>query len=76
MWSKSLEVLNPYEALMADNEGKVDKKHNAKNITFTSGTNIYDFFILPTIRCNSDGYITFVTVEWLKWFVGFKRYKH
>ena len=46
-----------------------------KNIKFTSGTNIYDFFILPTIRYNSDCYITFVTIEWMKWFIGIKLYR-
>lgn len=45
-----------------------------KNIKFTSGKNIYDFFILPTIRINSDCDITFVTVEWLWWFIGVKLY--
>lgn len=28
MWSKSVEVLNPSKALMADNENRVKKKHN------------------------------------------------
>ena len=40
---------------------------------FTSGANLYDFFIIPTIRinrtCNTDGYLT---IEWLKWFIGIK----
>lgn len=45
-----------------------------KNIVFTSGKNIYDLFILPTIRINSDCDIVFVTIEWLCWFVGVKLY--
>lgn len=46
-----------------------------KNITFTNGTNIYDFFILPTIRYNDDCDIAFLTIEWLKWFIGVKWYR-
>lgn len=45
-----------------------------KNIVFTSGKNIYDFFIIPTIRINSDCDITFITIEWLAWFIGVKLY--
>lgn len=75
MWSKSVELFNPYKALMENNENKISKQRNKKNIVFTSGTNIYDFFVLPTIRINSDCDITFVTVEWLKWFIGVKRYR-
>ena len=45
-----------------------------KNIVFTSGKNIYDFFINPTIRINSDCDITFVTIEWLALFIGVKLY--
>jgi hypothetical protein len=75
MWSKSVELLNPYKALMENNENKISKQRNKKNIIFTSGTNIYDFFVLPTIRINSDCDITFVTAEWLKWFIGVKWYR-
>ena len=45
-----------------------------ENIVFTSGKNTYDFFIIPTIRVNSDCDITFVTAEWLWWFIGVKIY--
>ena len=45
-----------------------------KNIVFTNGKNIYDFFIIPTIRINIDCDITFVTIEWLWWFIGVKMY--
>lgn len=42
-------------------------------IYFASGSNINDFFILPTIRLQSinrmDGYLT---IEWLKWYIGIK----
>ena len=42
-----------------------------KKIRFANGTNMYDFFIIPTIRITSrDGLYTFVTVEWLKWYIG------
>lgn len=43
-----------------------------ENITFTSGTNIYDFFIIPTVRYNNDGFCKYFTVEWLRWFIGIK----
>lgn len=72
MWSKSVELFNPYEALTVSNEHEVNKQNGAKSITFTSGTNVYDFFILPTIRYNNDGDIVFLTIEWLKWFAGVK----
>lgn len=42
------------------------------NIYFTSGENMYDWFIIPTIRIDrkyTD--ITYITIEWLKWFIGF-----
>lgn len=74
MWSKFVEMMNPYKALTENNNSKDGKRNNMEDIVFTSGKNIYDFFVLPTIRYNSDGYITFVTVEWLWWFVGVKIY--
>jgi hypothetical protein len=43
-----------------------------ENITFTNGTNIYDFFITPTIRYNNDGFCKYLTIEWLRWFIGVK----
>lgn len=46
-----------------------------KNIRFMSGKNIYDFFVIPTIRFNYDGWFKYLTFEWLAWFVGFKWYK-
>lgn len=75
MWSKSVELFNPYEALTENNKNQTGKQRNKKNIVFTSGKNIYDFFIIPTIRINSDCDITFVTIEWLAWFIGVKLYR-
>ena len=46
-----------------------------KKIVFTSGTNIYDFFILPTIRYNNDWLCEYITIEWLKWFIGIKMWE-
>ena len=69
MWSKSVELFNPYEAMM-ENKCEECQENTTKNIVFTSGTNIYDFFILPTIRYSDNGYIAFLTIEWLKWFIG------
>jgi hypothetical protein len=42
-----------------------------KNIRFAHGTNIYDFFVIPTIRFSANFQPDmFLTIEWLKWFVG------
>jgi hypothetical protein len=42
-----------------------------KKIRLSKGTNIYDFFIVPTIRIDtSSGVDTHITVEWLKWYIG------
>lgn len=43
----------------------------------TIGTNLYDFFIIPTIRIdwsdkNFNHGVTRVTIEWLRWYVGFR----
>ena len=41
------------------------------NIKFSYGKNNYDFFVVPTIRItNNAGLYTFLTIEWLKWYVG------
>lgn len=38
----------------------------------TRGTNLYDFFLIPTIRIDKrDCEFTRVTIEWLKWYIGF-----
>lgn len=42
-----------------------------KTIRIASGTNLYDFFVIPTIRFNNGGgFVKYLTVEWLKWYVG------
>lgn len=42
-----------------------------KNI-FAFGTNVRDFFAVPTIRYNNDGYCKYLTLEWLRWYIGFR----
>ena len=43
-----------------------------KKIKFSCGWNHYDFFIVPTVRVtNNSGLYTFLTIEWLKWYIGF-----
>lgn len=39
---------------------------------FAYGTNVRDFFIIPTIRYNDDGYCKYLTAEWLNLYVGLK----
>lgn len=39
---------------------------------FTCGMNVRDFFIIPTIRYNNDGYCKYLTVEWLWWYIGLR----
>jgi hypothetical protein len=41
------------------------------NFSFVCGRNVYDFFVLPTIRVNDEGNMgIFITIEWLMWYVG------
>ena len=38
----------------------------------TKGKNLYDFFIIPTIRIESkDYYFSRLTFEWLNFYIGF-----
>lgn len=41
-----------------------------KSVVFTKGRNVYDFFVVPTIRYNNNGFLKYLTVEWLRWFIG------
>lgn len=42
-----------------------------KNIHTTKGTNVYDWFVVPTIRITrNNGIYTYITIEWLKWYIG------
>jgi hypothetical protein len=44
-----------------------------KDIIFTRGKYIWDFFILPTIRIEyKGGFGTYLTIDWLKWFFGIR----
>ena len=36
----------------------------------TKGTNVYDWFIIPTIRITVNGFCNYLTIEWLKWYIG------
>ena len=48
---------------------KVNKRK--RNFYFERGTNYYDFFIIPTIRLyNDDRAGAYLTIEWLKWYIG------
>ena len=41
---------------------------------FAYGRDLYDIFILPTIRYSADGICGYLTIEWLKWYFGVKWY--
>lgn len=42
-----------------------------KKCWLTKGTNLYDFFVIPTVRYNTDSCSRyFITIEWLKWYIG------
>lgn len=41
-----------------------------KHIDFTRGRNLYDFFIIPTIRVDKRNGDIRCTIEWLKWYIG------
>ena len=40
---------------------------------FVYGINVRDFFIIPTIRYNNDGYCRYFTFEWLMWYIGLRQ---
>lgn len=42
------------------------------DIDFVCGTNVRDFFVVPTIRYNNDGYCRYLTIEWLNLYIGFR----
>lgn len=39
---------------------------------FAYGSNMHDFFIIPTIRFELHCDMRYLTVEWLKWYVGIR----
>ena len=40
---------------------------------FASGSNLDDFFIIPTIRLHKTYHVYgYLTIEWLKWYIGIK----
>lgn len=38
------------------------------------GYNVYDFFVIPTIRFTLAGCANYLTFEWLKWYIGICQY--
>ena len=53
---------------------KVNKRKKSCYLSY--GVNLFDFFIVPTIGFHADdGFGTYLTIEWLKWYVGVKWYK-
>ena len=38
---------------------------------FICGSNMHDFYFIPTIRIERQCEMKYLTVEWLKWYVGF-----
>jgi hypothetical protein len=43
-----------------------------KDIVLANGKNLYDFFLIPTIRVNTNGAYSYLTFEWLWWYLGIK----
>ena len=41
-----------------------------KKFWTVKGSNIYDFFIVPTIRINKGSGFNYLAIEWLKWYFG------
>jgi hypothetical protein len=41
-----------------------------KNIRLAYGTNVYDVFFTPTIRFEARCEVRYLTIDWLKWYVG------
>lgn len=41
-----------------------------RNIYYAHGTNVRDFFIIPTIRYNDEGCLKYLTFEWLNFYIG------
>ena len=39
---------------------------------FVCGSNMHDFYIIPTIRFEVHCETRYLTLEWLKWYVGFQ----
>lgn len=41
-----------------------------KCMKFVCGSNMLDFYIIPTIKIEKHCEMRYLTVEWLKWYVG------
>ena len=37
---------------------------------FICGRNMYDFYFIPTIRMERHCEMRYLTIEWLKWYMG------
>lgn len=41
-----------------------------KNINITYGSNMHEVFLIPTMRIERYCEMRYLTIEWLKWYVG------
>lgn len=39
---------------------------------FVCGSNMYDFYFIPTIRFETHCEMRYLTIEWFKWYIGFQ----
>lgn len=39
-------------------------------IKFVYGSNLLDFYLIPTIKIERHCEMRYLTVEWLKWYIG------
>ena len=37
---------------------------------FICGSNVHDFYFIPTIRFEAHCEMRYLTIEWLKWYIG------
>jgi hypothetical protein len=40
------------------------------NATITYGSNLWDFYLIPTIKIERHCEMVYLTIEWLKWYFG------
>lgn len=41
-----------------------------KNMNITYGSNMLDFYFIPTIKIERHCEMKYLTIEWLKWYIG------
>lgn len=39
-------------------------------MVLTRGSNVFDFFLIPTIRFEAHCEMRYLTITWLKWYIG------